>query len=349
MHWFLIHKYLSKQCSEADETKVEQWIEKNPKHQKFMESVQKIWEVAPKEEAKVDVEAAWRQFRADRMDLSKVHPLAEAQKPYDFKDRRSKSRSEWNKRKLAIMAAAAITLLVAVVFVIQTQLKKSTPVTYQKIVTNRGETAQIILEDGSKVKLNATSMLKIPSNYGKSTRTVYLKGEGFFTVKHNFGRPFVVHTEGLIIKDLGTKFNIKSYSKDETAKVVVVEGKVKLGSINAKEEKSTYLTAYERAVVSKDGKISIKKVKVMSRYIGWIKGKLVFEKTPFSKVIKRLERWYGVECEVSDSKLLKQHLTATFINQPLANVLLLISKAMNIKVEREKTHITFIAKENDQY
>lgn len=347
MRWTLIHKYLSEQCTKAEQKKIERWMNKNPDHQIFMESAEKIWKVSPKEESKVDVEAAWRQFHADRMEPSNTYHIAEVKQSSAFRKHTSKPGQAWYKRRSFFAAAAAIALLVVSIFVIQTQQNEPVPVTYQKIVTSAGEKAQIILTDGSKVKLNAESILKIPSDYGKRSRTVYLKGEAFFVVEYNANRPFLVHTEGLVLKDLGTRFNIKAYNEDKATKVVVVEGKVKLGSIGQEKEAPTYLTAYERAVVSEDGKTVIEKIDNLSRYIGWTQDKLVFKDTPFSKVIKKLERWYGVECDVSNKALLEQHLTATFIDEPLPNVLLLIKKAMNIEVEREKKHIKFISKTKD--
>ena len=54
-----------------------------------------------------------------------------------------------------------------------------------------------------------------------------LKGEAYFEVAKNVSRPFVVKTEQLDIKVLGTSFNMKSYPS-ETQQVTLVQGKGEL-------------------------------------------------------------------------------------------------------------------------
>src|SRR5699024_2346285 len=244
MNWTLIHKYLSDQAGKAEQKKVEEWIQENPEHKAFMGSIENIWNVTPKEEAGVDIEEAWHKFHSQRMKSSKLLYLKNKKERPGFKNYSHKTKIKWYQRKATYVAAAVFALLVVVFFAVKHQLdqqNQSLPVTYQKIITQAGEKTQIILADGSRVKLNAGSSLKIPSNFGQKTRTVYLTGEAFFSVEHKEAHPFIVQAKELFNEDIGTNFNIKAYSENPGTEVVVAEGEVKLDAASRKEEEATHL------------------------------------------------------------------------------------------------------------
>ena len=67
------------------------------------------------------------------------------------------------------------------------------------------------LEDGSVIHLNSDSELKVPVNFGKNSRQVWLKGEGYFNVAKDKKRVFVVHTTKADIAVLGTEFDVRAY------------------------------------------------------------------------------------------------------------------------------------------
>src|SRR5256885_2909792 len=74
--------------------------------------------------------------------------------------------------------------------------------------------------------LNADSRLQAPVTFGPRQRDVYLDGEGFFRVVHDAARPFVVHTPGGAVRDIGTRFGIHAYSDAARERVAVIEGAV---------------------------------------------------------------------------------------------------------------------------
>ena len=98
---------------------------------------------------------------------------------------------------------------------------------YNTITVPRGGEYQLTLSDGTRVWLNAETELKYPVAFVGEGREVMLKGEAYFEVAKNVSRPFVVKTEQLDIKVLGTSFNMKSYPS-ETQQVTLVQGKVEV-------------------------------------------------------------------------------------------------------------------------
>ena len=82
---------------------------------------------------------------------------------------------------------------------------------FNRIEVPRGTDYQLVLSDGSKVWVNARSRLTYPVSFG-DVREVTLEGEAYFEVARDEDRPFVVRTENLTVKVLGTEFNINEHS-----------------------------------------------------------------------------------------------------------------------------------------
>jgi len=95
-----------------------------------------------------------------------------------------------------------------------------------EVVIPYGKKSELLLADGTKVWLNAGSLLAFPSGFTGDTREIYLEGEAFFKVAKRESKPFIVKTGTLDIKVLGTHFNISAYPADATIETVLLEGSV---------------------------------------------------------------------------------------------------------------------------
>ena len=89
-----------------------------------------------------------------------------------------------------------------------------------------GAKSKVLLPDGTEVWLNAGSKLSYPANYGKRDREVSLTGEGYFKVKHNPAKPFIVEASKVSITALGTEFNVKAYPDENVVETILVKGSV---------------------------------------------------------------------------------------------------------------------------
>ena len=162
-----------------------------------------------------DVNAEWKSFK--RRNVSIETP------------------SQWNRNVKAIRWGAS--LLVAASLALLFLLRFSAPSEYVvfeatqvvqviSMETNegihtlkipRGMNKQLTLTDGTQVWLNAESTLEYPETFeGKPNREVYLKGEAYFEVTKNASQPFRVKTDALETLVLGTSFNVRAYSKEDT-------------------------------------------------------------------------------------------------------------------------------------
>jgi transmembrane sensor len=71
------------------------------------------------------------------------------------------------------------------------------------------------------------------------------------------------------------------------------------------------------------------------QYVSWTEGKLVFRNENMQQVANRLGRWYNVEIEIKDPELLKYAFRATFIDEPLEEVLKLLALIAPLSYEEQ--------------
>ena len=90
------------------------------------------------------------------------------------------------------------------------------------------QTRQMVLPDGTVVKLNSCSALLYPNRFDGHTRSVYLMGEASFKVAHDKKHPFIVKTNDMQVTALGTEFNVSAYPDDHNVESTLIEGSVKV-------------------------------------------------------------------------------------------------------------------------
>ena len=193
-------------------------------------------------------------------------------------------------------------------------------VTFNYLTVPRGGQFQIELSDGSLVWLNADTKLKYPVAFKSGdTRTVeLLYGEAYFEVSpstnHN-GNAFKVLTKLQEVEVLGTAFNIKAYSNEQSIYTTLVEGKVRI----LLDGTSQRLSPSEQIVLNLDTKQVTKSVVNVDYHIAWINGYFNFKDRSLKDIMKVLSRWYDVDI-VFESKDLED---VTFSG--------LLSKTQNIE------------------
>jgi transmembrane sensor len=192
------------------------------------------------------------------------------------------------------------------------------------IYTAAGQKKHVTLPDGTDIMLNASSTLRIAADFDDKNRVVFLQGEGWFDVKRNTAKPFIVHTGKVATQVLGTHFNITAYGNDGFIRVSLVQGKVQV-DMNNDISKRVILDPGKEFVYSKiDGKTLVQDFTV-PEITGWKENKLVFNYDSWPDAAKKLSRWYGIKVSLNDNELLHNKLKATFNNIPLTGVMRQIS------------------------
>jgi len=165
------------------------------------------------------------------------------------------------------------------------------PVTYNTLATPRGGQYQLVLPDGSKVWLNASSSIHFPTAFTGNQRNVELTGEAYFEVAKNKEKPFHVNVKGMQVEVLGTHFNVNAYGDEGNIKTSLLEGSVKIKSGQA----SGLLKPGEQAILGGNvNKIEIKKAD-MSEVMAWKNGLFQFDDAGITTIMQEISRWYDVE------------------------------------------------------
>jgi transmembrane sensor len=215
----------------------------------------------------------------------------------------------------------------------------------QTIDVPYGSKSRVVLPDGSVVNLNSGSSLKYSSSdFNSDSRSVFLTGEGYFSVTKDSERPFYVTTTGIKLKVLGTTFNLKAYPDEETEEATLITGKVEIYASNDKTEieKPIVLKPNQKAVFLKSEKriqpvdsavisqtispfklqtVRLQPKSITEQTISWTENELIFNNEPFSSLVTRIERWYNVKILVNYPELNSARFTGKFDRETLEQVL----------------------------
>lgn len=181
--------------------------------------------------------------------------------------------------------------------------------------------ADIVLEDSTRVTLNAGSTLTVAADFGQSTRTVTLDGEGLFDVSHSRSVPFIIETpQGIQVKVTGTRFNMSCYSDDPLFDLTLLEGSVE---VTTPKKEVLHISPSEELIV-KNGFLNVSRAEAPEEADDWTEGILRFDHTPMKEAISRLEKWYGVDIVVEDDGVYRNSISGVFRTEPISDVLHLI-------------------------
>lgn len=222
------------------------------------------------------------------------------------------------------IAASAIFLIGLTLFFYQSTATVET----KQYAAKLGEHAKIKLSDGTQIWLNAGSVLKYPKEFKGDTREVYLSGEAFFDVAKDKKHPFIIHTNKMDTKVLGTSFNVQAYPDQTTQEVSVLTGKVNVKSTVTEE--NVYVTPGQKVVFkSQDNKLQAFKDIPVNSISLWRQHIMVFEETPLPEVIATINRNYNVAIEVKNKNLNTLKISGYFKELPADQVIGLVCNIIN--------------------
>lgn len=238
----------------------------------------------------------------------------------------------------------------------------SVPLTYTCLP---GERKSFQLPDGSTVLMNGGSSIKVSKDFNTANREISLKGEAYFNVTHNAHKPFIIHTNTINVKVLGTEFDVKAYPEDKTTETVLIRGSVEV-TVNSKPEEKIILMPHHKLIIQNDSevvtntvdsaakiqKVIPEKIRMLSVTVNpddstmaetlWTENRLSFNNETLAEVAAKLERWYGVKVSVGTDIAQKYKFTGIFENETIDETLkaLQLSLFFHYRIEDGKILIT---------
>ena len=243
--------------------------------------------------------------------------------------------------------------------------KSQNEIVYNEFFCPMGVRSHFELPDGTSGWLNNGSSLKYPVKFLNNYREVELIGEAYFDVSHQKNRPFIINTDGLDVKVLGTKLNVQVYPDEKIQAFTLEEGSIELIKWNEGEEINVLkMKPGQHAVYTKPedqfdianknqafndeniiivGDQTINKssgtterinalggkidigFEKISQYTEWTNGKLVLRNDLMPVMLKRIERWYNVKFNVTDERINQYRYWATLEEENLDQVLNMLS------------------------
>ena len=196
----------------------------------------------------------------------------------------------------------------------------SSEVEQNTVTIPMGKEFQIVFADGTRVWLHADSRLTYPSRFTGAERRVYLQGEAYFDVAKDPHHPFVIYTDQMQARVLGTELNVSCYPGQE-AHVALVTGKVQLSApatatltLQPGQGASLTTTGFEASEEN------------MEPYLNWRKGYIYFDEAPLVDVVTELGRWYNVDVIIEQKELMQRHVRFFFPrNEPIERAIELLN------------------------
>ncbi|RXQ88051.1 DUF4974 domain-containing protein [Ancylomarina salipaludis] len=175
-----------------------------------------------------------------------------------------------------------------------------------KIVTPIGGEYQVELPDGTKVWLNADSYLEFPSVFADNQRKVIAKGELYFDVAKDEAKPFIVESQGMNLKVLGTEFNLRSYADENQVISTLVEGSVEVK--NALGDGRILVPGKQVHIQKSDNSMQVSQANIES-VIAWKNGRFIFDNRRLEDIMYDLARWYDVKIFFGNSSVKEAHFS----------------------------------------
>jgi transmembrane sensor len=262
-------------------------------------------------------------------DFNLTHNVVSLSSATPLSPTRSVDRRHLYRRRLLSSVAAA---LVAVV--IGAWMFLNAP---QRFETRVGEQRSIVLNDGSLVTLNTSSVIQVKLE--KDRRTILLlSGEALFKVAHEKNRPFDVIAGNAKVRVVGTQFNVDRSSGSTT--VTVVEGKVSVenDSSNSLGESSdtgaVALSAGERVTVTVKGRLQPSAANLTTA-TAWTQRRLVFEHRPLSEVAAEFNRYNRHGIQILGPELRAQEVTGVFQANDPDSFIQFMEKIPGVRIVRD--------------
>jgi ferric-dicitrate binding protein FerR (iron transport regulator) len=230
-----------------------------------------------------------------------------------------------------VQVAAAVLLPVFFISTFYLYRKDSLLISKDMTVsTGKGERATVTLPDGTIVFLNYESKLSYsPKTYNKKERNINFEGEGYFRVHSDKSNPFSITSQGLLVKDLGTTFNLSSRKNDTTAVLSLEEGSVSfIPSLTGQE---IILKPNQKAVLNQTtGQVTVMNDDEIQNASAWQSGNMVFRNTELTLVVQTIENNYDVAIRIDCNDCLNDKFTGTLPVTNLNEVLEILEKSYHL-------------------
>jgi transmembrane sensor len=354
----LLTNELCDQLTDAERVELNTLLQENQEYRDQRELLKEYWE---KDKGEYEANTAMFKKVMEKIKVDHPHtglPLTEPAPLHKI------SRGAWYS-----VAAAALLTIGATTYLFRSAHNNKTAIALRWLqkTTHPTQKDQLTLSDGTVVTLNSATTIKYPDHFGDSTREIYLEGEAYFDVSKDPLHPFIIHTDKMNIRVLGTSFNVKSYQSEPLGEASLINGSIEV-TLNDRPSDRIILKPKEKLIVQNNGTMkktvnpdpstSDTTVHKTTRYsltnltyfhntaatvveTSWVENKLVFSEKDFIDLSGQLERWYGVHIRFANDRVKHYNFTGFFEKETLPEALdaLKMIEQFNYKIADSTVYI----------
>ena len=316
----LIIRFLRHETSAAEIQVLEQWLSEDPSHRKLFHEINiEFRALSESDRDYKHIEEIWESLsgKIETTEDKKTRPLYPG--------------FTWYK------AAASICIVLLAGFGLWKYIRPDAANSLSAIVEQAADKKKlVILADGTKVWLNANSSIQYDENFGKNTRTVFLKGEAFFDVTKT-GIDFIVQTNNFNIRVKGTKFNVTAFNNDVHECATLEEGRVVL-QVKGNNEAFDMKPGDQVTFNNKSNAVSRRVVRPSS-YSLWKEDPLRFKNATLKDILDEIQSRYHVTIRVHASSVMHEKLSMTLHEETLEEAMELIGIATSLKYSINESEV----------
>lgn len=322
----LLEKYLSGACTEAEKEIVEAWYASLDGEPRFLDHLPDT----------------------EREDLQR-ETFGNIRRELDMPEQRPVRRLTWH---WLAGIAASIALVLGVYLVTQwkktpvatvsQQLEKRRPSELVRFENTEERIIKHRLPDSSSIEMHPHAVVTYPTAFDADQRLVTFSGEGFFDIQKDKKRPFYIQSGEMVIKVLGTSFNVKAPQNHKVFQVDVVTGTVEVRTYTQTEQaQQVVLKPQQQALFELDSRrLTSKTLATQSKKELYEPVTIVFEETPLDQVVEQLEKRFNVSIHLTNPGLAKCGLTANFESQAFPAILEILCTSLEVTYTISGNNIT---------
>lgn len=310
----LISKFLSGEAEPQEALWLEDWKSQNPANLNYYNHCKNIFETINgyKQTVEViDTAVAWNKVRSQLDTRLKETPV---------------------RQLFYFRVAASIALLLGMGSVIYFMLNKSSSSVEANYYAASNKSKAIQLTDGTCIIMAPQSTLRLDAGFGKNNRLLHLSGSAYFSVVHNEALPLIVDAGKVLIKDIGTQYNVVTSA--DSIYVHVDEGEVELmdefgSKLNVKALQSAlYIRSAKEFINNGKDTLINRSTKDTPRF-NFVNEKLI-------DVVQRLNEAYKTTIKLENKSIENCTLTTKFYDEDIKTILLIISETLGLQYETNK-------------
>jgi transmembrane sensor len=207
-------------------------------------------------------------------------------------------------------------------------------------LTAVGDLRDVALSDGSHATLSSDSQIAVSLSRGE--RHVDLqRGEGYFQVAKDPGRPFAVAVGPRRVVAVGTRFAVRR--SGDAVRVVVTEGVVRLESqadADGRAQPTTLLPAGSIAIADHNGVfVRTAAVAEAERLVDWRSGYLAFHDTSLAEAAGEFNRYNSRKIVMGDAAVGQLRVGGNFRWSNTDVFVRLLEQGFPVRVERHEDRV----------